>query len=151
MLLHYSKLGLGAMAMLCMCCASGGQAAKGAEQTPGAAVLAAQGAAASPSRHDPDVLTREEILATPGVTTALAAVTRLRPRFLRAEARTSMNSVPSGPIVRLDGQELGEVGTLSQVEIGLVYEIRYYTIVQAETRFGGVRGRPVIAVSTRKR
>lgn len=62
-----------------------------------------------------------------------------------------MNSVPSGPIVRLDGQELGEVSTLSQVEIGLVYEIRYYTIVQAETRFGGVRGRPVIAVSTKKR
>lgn len=151
MLLHYSNLGLGAMVVLCIGCASGGQSAKGSEQTPGAAVLAAQAAAASPSRHDPDVLTREEILATPGVTTALAAVTRLRPRFLRAEARTSMNSVPSGPIVRLDGQELGEVSTLSQVEIGLVYEIRYYTIVQAETRFGGVRGRPVIAVSTKKR
>lgn len=151
MLLHYSKLGLGAMAVLLMGCASGGQAAKESDQAPGAAVLAAQQAAASPSRHDPDVLTQAEILATPGVTTALAAVTRLRPRFLRAEARTSMNSVPSGPIVRLDGQELGEVSTLSQVEIGLVYEIRYYSIVQAETKFGGVRGRPVIAVSTKRR
>src|SRR5678809_990696 len=98
MLLHHSKLGLAAMTMLLMGCASGGQSAKGTEQPPGAAVLAAQAAAASPSRHDPDVLTQEEILATPGVTTALGAVTRLRPRFLQAGARTSMNSVPSGPI-----------------------------------------------------
>jgi hypothetical protein len=150
-MLRDSKLGLAALAVLTMGCASGGQTAKGAEQAPSAAVAAAQQMASSPSRHDPDVLTQAEILATPGVTTALQAVTRLRPRFLRAEARTSMNSVPSGPIVRLDGQELGEAGSLSQVEIGLVYEIRYYTIVEAETKFGGVRGRPVIAVSTRKR
>jgi hypothetical protein len=148
---HFSKLAVGGIAALFLGCASGGQAAKGTEPAPGAAVRAAQAAAASPSRHDPDVLTQEEILATPGVTTALAAVTRLRPRFLRAEARTSLNSVPSGPIVRLDGQELGEVSTLSQVEIGLVYEIRYYSIVEAETKFGGVRGRPVIAVSTKRR
>ena len=123
----------------------------------GASSGGAPGVAAAPSPDRSDSRNRDIILAAEiaqsgvGVTNAYDLVQRLRPNYLRPVGRTSMrNTVASTPLVRLDGQELGETSSLRSVEIGLVHEVRYYSIVEAETKFGGDRGRAVIAISTKK-
>ncbi len=104
------------------------------------------------SARNPDIITEEEAAtaARAGVGNAFDLIRRLRPNFLRVNERTSMRGNPTAPLVRLNGQVLGEVTELRGIEIGVVQQIRYYSIVQAENTFAGDRGRPVIAVTTRK-
>ncbi|MGQ0646858.1 MAG: hypothetical protein ACT4P7_04765 [Gemmatimonadaceae bacterium] len=109
----------------------------------------AAGSAASRARSA-DVISEAEIAATTGVTNAFDLVRRLRPNFMRNTERTSMRTNSPSPLVRVNGQILGEVAELRTIEIGVIQEIRYYSIVEAESRFSGDRGRPVIAVTTKK-
>jgi len=118
---------------------------------------AAPGAAATvPSPAQPprgasrDVITRAEIEKAGSLANVYELVNRLRPHFLRVEGRSSMGSVPQRPLVRLNSSILGEIDAMRSIDITTVEEIRYYTIVEAETRFSGVRGRPVILITTRK-
>lgn len=107
--------------------------------------------AAQPTRSgNRDIITREEIEQQQGVTNAFDLVRRLRPRFFDAQGRTSITSASQTPLVRLDGSLLGDISMLRSIEIGGIQEIRYYSIVEAETKWSGDRGRPVIAVTTRK-
>lgn len=106
--------------------------------------------AVSSERRNPDVITATEIATQPGATNALELVQRLRPNFLRVNERSSMRNTSSSPIVRLDNAELGEVSELRSIAASGIFEIRYFSIVAAESRFGGNRGRPVIFVATKK-
>lgn len=107
--------------------------------------------AAQPTRTtNRDIITREEIEEQQGITNAFDLVRRLRPRFFDAQGRTSIGAVASTPLVRLDGSLLGDISMLRSIDVGGIQEIRYYSIVEAETKWSGDRGRPVISVTTRK-
>lgn len=119
--------------------------------TTSAGVAGAASTTVAPTeRRNPDIITAAEITQLQGAANALEIVQRLRPNFLRVQERTSVGNTSSQPQVRLDGTLLGEVGELRGITATSVIEIRYYSIVQAESRFGGNRGRPVIAVTSRR-
>ena len=123
--------------------------------TTAAAVTTSAGdpaASSAPTSRNPDIITEEEAAtaAKSGVGNAFDLVRRLRPNFFRNNERTSMRNTSSQPLVRLNGQVLGEVTELRGIEIGVIQQVRYYSIVQAENTFSGDRGRPVIAVTTKK-
>ena len=104
----------------------------------------------APNRsRNADIITAQEVAEQQGVTNAFDLIRRIRPNFLRVVERTSIRSNSSAPLVRVNGQLLGDVTELRTIEIGLIQEIRYYSIVEAENQFSGDRGRPVIAVTTK--
>ena len=122
------------------------------KKTPGTegAAAAPAPAAGQPSRGSSrDVITRAEIEQA-GLTNVYDIVNRLRPNFLRVEGRSSMGQVAQAPLVRLDASTLGDIDAMRSLDANSVQEIRYYSIVEAESRFSGVRGRPVIHIITRK-
>jgi hypothetical protein len=84
------------------------------------------------------------------VQNAYDLVNRLRPHFLRVEGRTSFGAIEQAPLVRLNGSLLGDINTLRTIDVTGLEEIRYYSIVEAESRWSGDRGRPVIALTSRK-
>ena len=104
---------------------------------------------AQTQRRDPRVITRAEIEQATWATSAFDLVQRLRPSFLRISGPTNPSGAPQTPVVRLNEQELGDHGALRSIQLGSVQEIRYYTASEATARFGGIRGRPVIAVTSK--
>jgi hypothetical protein len=102
----------------------------------------------APARQS-DVISRQELDATAGLTSAMDAIQRLRPRFLRNSGTRSMRSLESGPVVRLDNEMAGGLEVLRTVPLGEIGEIRYYSAVDATARFGGITGRPVIHIMRR--
>jgi hypothetical protein len=119
----------------------------GSKATPGTAGAAAPASARGVNR---DIITRAEIEQTQGVTNVFDLINRLRPHFLRNEGRTSLGAVAQIPLVRLNGSVVGDASILRTLGPAGLEEIRYYSIVEAETKWSGDRGRPVIAVTTRK-
>ncbi|MGQ0646211.1 MAG: hypothetical protein ACT4P7_01500 [Gemmatimonadaceae bacterium] len=95
------------------------------------------------------MITREDLEKAQGLTTAMDAVQRLRPRFLRDGGTRSIRSIDSGPVVRVDNEMTGGVEALRTVPISEINEIRYYSAVDATARFGGATGRPVIHITRR--
>jgi hypothetical protein len=118
--------------------------------TTGGAPAPAPAAAAGPQRVSRDIIARAEIEQNAGVANAFDLVNRLRPHFFRVEGRSSMGQVPQSPLVRLNGSVLGDISTMRSIAVTTLEEIRYYSIVEAETRWSGERGRPVIAITTKK-
>ena len=102
----------------------------------------------APTRQS-DVITRQELDATTGLTSAMDAIQRLRPRFLRSGGTRSMRSLESGPRVRIDTEMSGGVEVLRTVSIAEIGEIRYYSAVDATARFGGISAQPVIHIVRR--
>ena len=113
------------------------------------ASAAATAPTAQTQRRDPGVITRAEIEQATWATNAFDLVQRLRPSFLRISGPTNPSGAPQTPVVRLNEQELGDHGALRQIQLGSVQEIRYYSASEATARFGGIRGRPVIAVTSK--
>ncbi|MBL8961419.1 MAG: hypothetical protein JNJ98_16290 [Gemmatimonadetes bacterium] len=106
-------------------------------------------AAATASTRQSDLITQAEIDSTLGLTSALDAVQRLRPRFLRNSGARSVRATESGPIVRVDNEMVGGVEALRSIGLSEIGEIRYYTAVDATARFGGITNRPLIHVIRR--
>jgi hypothetical protein len=130
-------------------CGTKTPASEGAAAAPAPAAAPAA-AVGQPSRSTSrDVITRAEIEQV-GANTVYDVVNRLRPNFLRVEGRSSMGQVTQAPLVRLDASTLGEIDAMRSLDANSVQEIRYYSIVEAESRFSGVRGRPVIHIISRK-
>jgi len=121
----------------------------GGTGTSGGASAPAPAAAAQTLRRDPNVITRAEIDQATWATNAFDLVQRLRPNFLRISGPTNVSGAPQTPLVRLNEQELGDHGALRQILLTSVQEIRYYSASDATAKFGGIRGRPVIAVTSR--
>lgn len=117
------------------------------ESAPQAATSAT---AAATRGRSADVIPESEIAQQTGVTNAYDLIRRLRPNFLRNVERSSLRTNSSAPLVRLNGQLLGELTELRGIEVTLLQEIRYFSIVEAESRWSGTLGRPVIAVTTKK-
>ena len=95
------------------------------------------------------VITRAEIEKNDNATSVFHLIERLRPSFLRVRGPSNWGGVVQTPMVRLNDQELGDAGTLRQIAVSSVLEIRYYSMSEATAKFGGIRGRPVIAVTTK--
>lgn len=124
---------------------------KPAGEAPAPSAAAAISQSAPAGSRDPDLISEAEVAAQTGVTNAFDLVRRVRPNFLRQNERSSLRTNSSAPLVRLDGQLLGEVETLRDIAVTTVAEVRFYSIVEAESRFSGTRGRPVIAVTSKKK
>jgi hypothetical protein len=102
--------------------------------------------------RESNVITYGEITQAQGLMTAWDAVQRLRPRFLRNAGRSSLGgSGDNRAIVRIDESDSGAPEVLRTIEIQFVMEIRYYSAVDATSRFGGRHGRGVIHVITKTR
>ena len=127
-------------ALLCVAAACGGSGG-GAP---------AGGAAPEPSqqtqRRDANVITRAEIDQATWATNAFDLVQRLRPNFMRASGTSGLSGAPRTAMVRLNDQDMGDFGALRQITLSSVQEIRYYSATEATSKFGGMRGRPVIHV-----
>lgn len=80
---------------------------------------------------------------------ALEAVERLRPRWLRSRGAAS-GAGQTLPVVYMNGSRYGELHTLRSIPVSDIEEIRFINARDATTRFGtGVAG-GVIAVESRR-
>ena len=113
----------------------------------GAAAGAGPGPAQQTVRRDPNVITRAEIEQAVGATTAMDLVTRLRPGYLRESGPTSWSGANQSAMVRVNEQEFPDLRQLRSIPVSTVQEIRYYSASDATAKFGGRKGRPVIAVT----
>ena len=97
---------------------------------------ASSGAHSNPVRSN--VLTGMEIADTHAdLNTAYDALQRLRPNWLAPHgAMTSNTSVSNYASVFVDGQFMGDITALRDVQAYYVDEIRYYDVTQAGGRFG---------------
>jgi len=97
---------------------------------------ASSGAHSNPMRSS--VLSGEEIANTHAdLATAFDALSRLRPNWLAPHgAMTSDAGVSNYAAVFIDGQLMGDVQALKNVQAYYVDEIRYYDVTQAGGRFG---------------
>jgi hypothetical protein len=114
-----------------------------------AAAAGAEAPAPAQQTRNRAVITRAEIEKNETATNVFHLIERLRPNFLRVRGPSNWGGVVQTPMVRLNDQELGDAGTLRQIAVSSVLEIRYYSISEATAKFGGIRGRPVIAVTTK--
>lgn len=82
---------------------------------------------------------------------ALAAVRRLRPRYLVARGAASIRTADAGSVhVSVDGGALQTVSILSRMRPTEISEIRYLSSSEAAQRFGTVAGAgSVLLVKTR--
>src|ERR1700693_262744 len=99
-------------------------------------VLACAPPSTTRTAGDPNVITREEILAS-RVATAYDAVSRLRPSFLRFHGQTSVSGSDTGyPKVYLDRIPFGDLSSLKSLAANVISEIHYYDGPAASNRFG---------------
>lgn len=123
-------------------CASGGASTAGAGE---------EGATTSRARTNRNVITNEELRASPHAT-MLDVVTALRPHWLRATGTTSFgnSNAGRGVTVYVDGQALGTTDALRTLETRSVARATFRTTAEAQNRYGSRVTTPVIDVETVK-
>jgi len=128
--------------------------------------LASADSARGPNRNR-DVISHDELLASPGVSgmSVLEAVQSLRPQYLVVRGQHSLpagqtsagangskqiNDDESGKVhSSIDGGRVGPLNDLSNIRAITIKEIRYLNPAQAQLKFGGAsREGPVILVVT---
>jgi hypothetical protein len=90
--------------------------------------------------RSPDVITREEI-AVSGASTALEAVNRLRPAWLRQRGTSRIvGGVAQDPIIAvyLDGQRLGDLPSLRMLSIAQIQTMQWLDAARASTVLSGL-------------
>lgn len=97
-----------------------------------------------------DIIRRDE-LSKSSALNAYEAVQRLRPQFFRSRGRTSIiRQQSTTPTVILDDRPLGDVSYLRDLAVSTIYEIRYLTASQAQTKYGsGYPGGAIVVISAR--
>jgi hypothetical protein len=80
-------------------------------------------------------ITRSELEAIPG-STALDAVRRLRPQFLRARRSEVGREALVLPAVYIDGVRVGDLELLETIHLRSVLEIQYFSPTEANMRWG---------------
>jgi TonB-dependent Receptor Plug Domain len=105
---------------------------------------------ASGRNHDSQLITEEEVAASPG-TTAFEVIHNLRPNFLSYRGETSFDKRSSRPYpnVYVDDQPFGPVSILNSIPSSDVSTIRLYRSWEATTKYGSGNAGGVIAISTR--
>jgi hypothetical protein len=108
--------------------------------------LTACSGAAGVRRGSSLILTRAEIGTSNG-TTAYEVLEQLRPQFLRARGRSSMqNPAPLYAVVYLNDVRAGGLDSLRTIRVGEIDEIRYIGAADATTRYGTGHGGGVIHI-----
>jgi hypothetical protein len=103
-----------------------------------AVVIACASAGASGARthREPNLITEQEIESS-GETNALDVVTKLRPMFLKTRGRSTVNAGGSEyASVFVDGQFFGELGSLRNINVSQIHEIRYLSGPEAVSKYG---------------
>ena len=94
---------------------------------------------------DPNVITRDQIESL-SVSTAMDAVRRLKPNWLRSRAARGTDEL----VVYVDAARRGGTQSLGYISVEVIEEIRYLSGPDATTRLGtGHRG-GVILIQTRR-
>ncbi|HET7553174.1 MAG TPA: hypothetical protein VFK04_17910 [Gemmatimonadaceae bacterium] len=111
---------------------------------------ASAGSKSSTERRDRNVITRDEISASPEHS-ALNLIRSLRPGMLNERGKTSIAHADPGIVIFLDGQRYGDVSSLDAMEVNTIQEIRYLSAAQAQARFGTGYPQGVILITSRTR
>ena len=83
-----------------------------------------------------NVLTASQLRDT-STQTVYDAIRRLRPQWLRARGRTSINAVgPDEPTVYVDGTRYGSLNDLGRMDVNQVTRAEFVDPLEATTRFG---------------
>ena len=102
----------------------------------GVALLACAPPSTTRTARDPNVISREEIVAS-GAGNAYDAVSRLRPSFLQFHGQVTMTGSDAGyPKVYLDHMLFGDLTALKTLDVNGIREIHYYNGAEASSRFG---------------
>ena len=102
----------------------------------------------------PDVIVAGEI-ATSGASSALEAVTRLRPNWLRDRGTGSMaggNTMTQMIAVFMDGQRLGDITSLRMLSVSGIKSMQWLDAARAYTVLSGLGSDPIsgaIVIKTR--
>jgi hypothetical protein len=100
---------------------------------------------------DRDVISLAEIDAATGAQDAYDVVKQLRPGFLVDRGQTSIRAAAARrALVYVDNVRVGTVEWLRNIPRGEIAEIRYYSGLDATTRWGTGHGSGVIYVSTKR-
>src|SRR6266550_4230645 len=118
---------------------------------------------------DPNIITRAQIEAAGLGLTAYDVVKHIRPNLLTSRGQTSMNSgqcdtsavaeprvtaaclrqaASAYPHVYVDGLAYGDLNSLKNLTSAQIGEIRFYTVSEAQTKFGSGNPAGVIAIAT---
>ena len=97
---------------------------------------ASSGASGARTHREPNLITEQEIESS-GETNALDVVTKLRPMFLKTRGRSTVNAGGSEyASVFVDGQFFGELGSLRNINVSQIHEIRYLSGPDAVSKYG---------------
>jgi hypothetical protein len=118
---------------------------------PAVVVACATPPAGRRTMQESQLITEEEVEAS-RAPTAFEVIQKLRANFLSYRGETSLNHNNSQPypIVYVDGQEFGPIGSLRNIPASQVSTIRLYRSWEATVTFGTGYMGGVIAITTRK-
>lgn len=115
-----------------------------------AAVIACVPPGGSRANRDNNLITREELLASPS-SNAFDAITNLRPNFFRTRGQKTFDpNFPQRPQVLLDGQQYGDIETLRTLSVQSITSIRLLSAADATTKYGQGYPSGVIEVWTNR-
>lgn len=115
----------------------------------GASGCASASGSGGGTSSNPDLITREDIVANSSFTNALEIVRQIRPRWLRATRGTTFSSGgPSEPVVFLDGIRFGDLASLRSINLVNVDHLQFLSPQDATTLYGtGYMGGAIQIVS----
>jgi hypothetical protein len=90
----------------------------------------------APVRHDPDLVTAEELASVPGSRTLFEVLTSLRPAWFRTNPSALLQDRETDISGYMDRSKLGGSETLREISTSGVREVRHYSATEAEARFG---------------
>ena len=88
--------------------------------------------------HDPNILTREEIMSVEGITNLYDVVQRLRPRWLTVRASDRSFGMTTQIAVFQNQTYLGDVDTLRQLQPGMAYQLKWLDGTTASNSLPGL-------------
>jgi len=101
-----------------------------------ACASAGGGAARTAQRHDPNIITSEELQGV-SASNLFDAIRALRPQWMSSRSPTTLRPQAEGNIVvYMDRVRYGELEMLRQIPLGDVESVRYYSPSEAEGQFG---------------
>jgi len=139
-----SPLLRGGLLLAALACASGGGGGAATTAAPADSTGAAAATTPRPSGNR-NLLTAQELNSV-GSQNLRDVVNALRPRWLQNTSAGSLSGPNGGVTVYMSGQLLGGLEALSTVQKGSVDRMVYYSITEAQARYGMRVRTPVIEI-----
>ena len=115
-----------------------------------ACASAGSGAARTAPRHDPNIISSEELQGV-SASNLFDVIRTLRPQWLSNRSPTMLRPQAEGNIVvYMDRIRFGELETLRQIPPGDAVSVRYYGPTEAEGQFGAGHLHGAIQIITRR-